>query len=421
MKKVLSIIFVAVLLAVAILPVSATIDTDEFIFDFANCIDSTNEDTINYELAQINSSCDTAFAIVTMPTDSAITLDDYSDFFMENHTELNTGDPIALFVFDTVANDYDAVTYYYEDEEYIDQSTINTLIDICDEIVADFNYDDGILNLAGNIYAFMLYGNLIPEDISLDSEAAASTPDSQGKSVIDDAGLLTEDEITSLEEKIANVYNELSFTIVIHTCDTYGGKDVVSYADDYYDYNGYPNDGCVFVINMTERDYYTSTKGYGITALTDYAIGDENGTINREIQPLLSDGDYYEAFDTYIDRVGEYVKEAKTDAPYDTNHKVAIYWGDFWKVELVIIAIALVLALSFSKMKVDQLKTAKIATEAKSYEVPGSLNLTDARDVFVTTTISKTKKSTEQPRSGGGSSTHSSSSGSSHGGGGGKF
>jgi uncharacterized protein len=67
------------------------------------------------------------------------------------------------------------------------------------------------------------------------------------------------------------------------------------------------------------------------------------------------------------------------------------------------------------KMRSD-LVTVRQQVKADNYVIPGSLQLTNSRDLFLYSQVTKT----ERPKSGG-SSTHTSSSGRTHGGGGGKF
>ncbi len=54
------------------------------------------------------------------------------------------------------------------------------------------------------------------------------------------------------------------------------GKDINSYADDYFDENGYgigsQYDGALFILDYIGREMAISTSGYGITVFTDYGI-----------------------------------------------------------------------------------------------------------------------------------------------------
>ena len=119
--------------------------------------------------------------------------------------------------------------------------------------------------------------------LALPLNALADSP----KYAIDGAGLMDESEVSELEEMLASLSEKYNFDIVALTVDSTEGKSPMDFADDYYDYNGYKDDGCLFLISMEERDWWISTKGYGITAITDYGIE----VIEAEVVPFLSNGD----------------------------------------------------------------------------------------------------------------------------------
>ncbi|MGN0550730.1 MAG: TPM domain-containing protein [Acutalibacteraceae bacterium] len=237
--------------------------------------------------------------------------------------------------------------------------------------------------------------------------------------VVDNANLLSDSEETALTQSINKIVSEQSFDVVIVTTDTIDGKTPMEYANDYYDYNGYgvgPNkDGVLLLFSMEDRDWWISPTGYGITAITDYGIE----VFGDNIVEQFSDGDYYEGFEKFVSMTEKFVIEAKTDKPYDVNHKYVTF------IDYVIaVGIALLIALIIAFVVVfalkAQLKSVKFKAGANEYLNSGSFKLNNRSDLFLYRTVSKTKK-VESSSSGGGSSTHTGSSGTSHGGGGGKF
>ena len=76
----------------------------------------------------------------------------------------------------------------------------------------------------------------------------------------------------------------------------------------------------------------------------------------------------------------------------------------------------LVALIATSSMK-SQLKSVKFKKEANSYLKPGSMMITDARDMFLYRKVTYTPKANDNDKSG----SHSSSSGRSHSGTGGSF
>ena len=248
--------------------------------------------------------------------------------------------------------------------------------------------------------------------------------------VVDNGNLLSESEEDALEIKLANLSEKYSFDIVALTVSSLDGKSAMEYADDYYDYNGYRNDGCLLLIS-TDRDWWISTKGFGITAITDYGID----VIEQEvIHPYFGDDNWSGGFNKYADVVEDFVVQAKGAEAYDTNNFYTNDSGYTYKnkksffgkydvdaADIVIsLIVALIIALVIAKIVKGNYKPVRFKASASDYLVDGSLHLTDEYDRFLYSNVSKTKIETESS-SGGGSSTHTSSSGSTHGGGGGKF
>ena len=87
--------------------------------------------------------------------------------------------------------------------------------------------------------------------------------------LVDDAGLLTDAEFSKLEKKLAKISDSHDVDIVIVTVDSTDGEDLMDFADDFYDYNGYREDGILLLVSMDGGDWWVSTTGYGITAITD--------------------------------------------------------------------------------------------------------------------------------------------------------
>lgn len=239
------------------------------------------------------------------------------------------------------------------------------------------------------------------------------------KSVIDDAGLIKASDEKKLDKKIKNIQKD-KFDVVILTVKSLDGKSAQDYADDYYDNNDYGLDneksGVLFFVSKGDRKYHISTKGAGIKAFTDYGIG----RIKEEIKPYLSDGDYFNACDEFLNITKDFVKAYKDGTPYDTdnpyNEEI-----DYVILEVIALVIAFVIALISVGIMRLRMNTAKPKGTAMEYIKKGSFKLTSEKDIFMYSTVTKTAKPKDNDNSAGGSTTHVSSSGSEHGGGGGSF
>lgn len=229
--------------------------------------------------------------------------------------------------------------------------------------------------------------------------------------LVDQADLLTDWQEESLCEQLDAISVKHGLDVVVVTADTLNGQSPRDYADDFFDYNGYSNDGILLLVSMEDRDWWISTAGYGITAFTDAGIE----YLGDRFVPSLSDGDYAEAFDIYADVCDEFLTQAKNGNPYDVHNLPREPFHPL-KNLVICLVIGLVLALIITGVMKGQLKTVRAKFGAEDYVKPGSLNVTHRQDLFLYRNVHRTPKPKD-----GGSSTHRSSSGRSHGGGGGKF
>lgn len=140
--------------------------------------------------------------------------------------------------------------------------------------------------------------------------------------LVDNADLLSAGEESALLAKLNEISERQQADIVVVTVDTLDGKTPMDYADDFYDYNGYgfgaDKDGVLLLVSMEDRDWWMTTTGYGITAITDAGIE----YISEKFLSYLSDGDYADAFTTYAELCDEFFTQAKSGRPYDIGHKL---------------------------------------------------------------------------------------------------
>ena len=237
--------------------------------------------------------------------------------------------------------------------------------------------------------------------------------------VIDEACLISASDEKKLSEKIKEIQKE-KFDVVILTVKSLDGKSAQDYADDYYDYNGYGIDseksGVLFIVSKGDRKYHISTTGAAIKAFTDYGIE----CIKDEIKPYLSDGEYFDASDKFLDMSIDFVHAYKDGKPYDTDNPY-MEKADYVILEIIAFVIALVIAgisVAIMRFRMNTAKPKKTATE---YIKKDSFRLTSEKDIFMYSSVTKTAKPKDDGASSGGSTTHTSSSGSTHGGGGGSF
>ena len=255
----------------------------------------------------------------------------------------------------------------------------------------------------------------------------------------DYAGLLSGDEADSIATALEDASREYGMTVAILTVDSFDGKSAEEYADDFYDDNGLgegeDGDGLLLLVSMSERKWHISTKGYAIYAFPDYYLD----SIGDDITPFLADGDCYSAFDTFIENCRYYLAEDMEDEGYEErrdNYSDEDFY-DFSVVETrsgprmiwipIAIGVGLIVALIAMSIMKRGMKSVKMQSTAADYVRAGSFSLSESRDVFLYTTVSKTPRPKDDDQQGGigaggnFSSTHMSGGGSVHGGRGGSF
>lgn len=232
---------------------------------------------------------------------------------------------------------------------------------------------------------------------------SAAAPDR----VVDMAGLLTAGEISELTEKLEEIRDTWAMDVVIVTANSLQGYSASTYADDFYDYSGYGDDGILLLVSMTERQWAVSTCGYGQYVFTDAGID----YMADQFLPDLSAGYYGEAFEIFAELCEDFLYQAYADTPYDVEDFAtnSFRWG---KRLAVCFGLGLIIALVAVGVMYSQLKSVRSHT-ASHYVCGEGLKLTASRDLFLYANVSRRKRETS---SSGGSSTHRSSSGRSHGG-----
>ncbi len=223
--------------------------------------------------------------------------------------------------------------------------------------------------------------------------------------VVDNAYLLDETEEAIITSQCQSIRNKYGMDLVFLTVDSLGGTPAWSYADDYYDSHGYSPNGILVLIAMAEREWYISTSGTAIRALSDRDLD----ALGEYMALFLSDGNYYGAFYAFAEEAPRYFGE-------EGGASLSINWFLSLAAGAAIAGIILLIMRS-------SMNTRKAQYGAGDYRVSGSFRLLSRSDLFLYSNISKIRRPQQNTNgsSGGHSSIHHSSSGRSHGGRGGKF
>lgn len=256
---------------------------------------------------------------------------------------------------------------------------------------------------------------------------AAESSDSGIQSfVYDNAGLLSVEEMASLDEQISEMQEETGWDIFAVTVDDTNGKSSMEYADDFYDMRtADDSDGILVLIDMDNREIYVSTCGKAIRYLTDVRIE----RVLDAGYTYVSDGDYAACLSAMLQKAAYYYEAGIPENQYNYDVEtgaVSRYHSLTWAEIIPVLLLA-----SGAGIGVYVFVIRSYSLKGGRYDYPyvkyGNVTLTEREDRFIRAHTTHQRLHEDRGGSGGGghssgrSSTHHSSSGRSHGGGGRKF
>lgn len=199
--------------------------------------------------------------------------------------------------------------------------------------------------------------------------------------IYDYAGLLNSGEVEKLEELAEKYSAKRETDFVILTSDNTKGKDVVKYTEDFYDEKSSefykPNGNCaILTIDMEHREVYLAGFYKGEEYLDDYRLDE----IKDKITPVLSDGNYYEAFLTFIKTSYKYMG---IRPGVDPNNILFNNW--FQLITSLIIAGVAVGIMAYNS-------GGKVTVNQGTYQDFNTSRVRNRRDNYIRTTVTKHRK-----------------------------
>lgn len=220
---------------------------------------------------------------------------------------------------------------------------------------------------------------------------------------------LSSAETNSIMAKMKSVAETTGLDMVVLICrnlEESGAGSAQALADDYYDNNGFGENGVLFLWLIDEQTAHIST-----TAGTAARILYDNAQANiwADMQSTIKSGDYAAAFDIFGNDVLNYYNEYLEDAA--NQEKAGPNYGLSAIIAVVVGAISGLIRGGSLK---SELKSVAVATTAKDCIKKDSFNLTRSADVFLYRSVEKTKRSDSSENKS--SELHTASSGQQHGG-----
>ena len=238
--------------------------------------------------------------------------------------------------------------------------------------------------------------------------------------VVDNAGVLSYDQVTELEHEAASLAVDYGIDVVILITDGLDGVSPQSYAESFYESGGYGMDekhsGCILLLDVAERHWHIATWGKAIEALTDFGIQDLFSTAAA----YFGDDDFFGGFSAYLDSLPYYFDAWMAGDPIDILEGEK----DEGRFGFVNITVSLLIGLLIAGLTIHSMKSSMDTTDdqrsASDYLQSDSYDLRQNSDMFLFSNVTKTRRSKDSDE-GGGSSTHTSDGGNTCGGGGGSF
>ncbi|WP_307338416.1 TPM domain-containing protein [Metabacillus malikii] len=225
---------------------------------------------------------------------------------------------------------------------------------------------------------------------------------SEKQYVYDFAGILTEDELQELQTIATEYSNKRETDFILLTTNDTEGKDIIPYMQDFYDekalgYNKPHGNTAILTIDMEHRDFYLAGFGVAETYLHDSRLD----TIRDEINPDLANGSYADAFISFITLADEYFDIEPEEEIYDESGAESGYYEDyattdeyeqsagnilfqFWFQLLVSLGIAVIVV----GMMIYH-SGGKVTINQRTYLNETNSRLTDRRDTYVRTSVTR--------------------------------
>lgn len=127
--------------------------------------------------------------------------------------------------------------------------------------------------------------------------------------VYDEAGLLTEEEVANLEQQAAAYFEKWDTDFIIVTTESTEGKGIRQYLQDFSDklwgeFNREEDNMAIITVDIGDR--WVDLAGFG---RAEKRIDNKRADhIRQELTPYLSDENYYEAFQVFMEMADEYMR-----------------------------------------------------------------------------------------------------------------
>ena len=223
--------------------------------------------------------------------------------------------------------------------------------------------------------------------------------------VVDDAGILTDEQFEELEEQVERICDEYDFSYVIFIDNDTHGLSKELYSADFLYYGGYgigdDYSAVCFFLSLEPGN-----RGWRTTSIGSYQsifTSDVTEMIDEIVDSDMHEGNYYRAIKKQANYIEENLERGKSKGKsvYETKFKVKSKFRGFlgWPLIVGIIISLVIMAMVIEDMKKKM--RVETAVNANEYLAKGSLKIRNKNVRLIYTTITRREK---EKSSGGGSS-----------------
>ncbi|MBR2577639.1 MAG: TPM domain-containing protein, partial [Erysipelotrichaceae bacterium] len=296
MKKLLTVLFSCLLVIFAVSTVSAAGD-HIIIGDGEDILSSSDEYELEEDLDHIRD--DYGIDIYFVLDSSVSDVEDYALSMVYAYYD-GFNNTVVLCM-----NDMEYAIEVLGPEEDLIYANREDLFDTFYDSVSAYDLETGIRD-----YYQAIVRLVNSQNYSSDVDKVSGSPN-----FVDLAGLLSDSEENDIAKRLKEVSRRYGIEVVGVVTDSLNGMTPQNYADDFYDLNGYPDDGFILLISIEESDWYVSTRGKAIKYITDYGID----YMIDEMLPDLRNGDFYGAYKKYANAADYLLSSAKGGDIIDIN------------------------------------------------------------------------------------------------------
>lgn len=276
----------------------------------------------------------------------------------------------------------------------------------------DYFLDDPISKFIENMWydGFDIFLNKVDESFSTVLGRKESPGEYTGEKtadfVVDEAGILSEEERVKLNEKAESISRLFNSDVVLYTVRQHSGASVEEGSEKIYTEKNYgagqDRSVIMLLLSFADRDYDIMAHGHANIVFTDH--GKER--LAESFKPHFKNDGWYKGFDAYLDRVKEFFEYAQNGNPVDT--KSDPYDVMTAKDYIIAVGIGLIPSLLIVLIMLSKMKSAVAQDMADVYIPERGMNLSVKNDRYLRKSVSRTySPQNESKSSGGGTSVNS--------------